>query len=152
MNLHPIVVHFPVALLTLYAVLELVRFKRVMEKPYWMMIKAILAVFGFLSALAAYTTGPEVEGGDAPRILVMHETFASATVIIFGIIALHYLLRFARHEGIHHRIPTLPNVVIILLAILGLVAITITGGLGGAMVYGTNFDPFMAPIFKLLGV
>lgn len=152
MNLHPIVVHFPIGLLTFYAVLELIRFKRIAEKPYWMNIKAILAIFGFLTALAAYLTGPEVEGGAAPRILEMHETFASATLLIFGIIALNYLLRWARHEGIHHRIPMLPNRVVITLAILGLVAITITGGLGGAMVYGTNFDPFMAPIFQLLGV
>jgi hypothetical protein len=40
--------------------------------------------------------------------------------------------------------------IIILLALLGLVLITITGGLGGAMVYGPNADPFFKPVFELL--
>jgi uncharacterized membrane protein len=151
MNLHPIFVHFPIGLLTLYVLLELIRIKRITGKPYWMNTKAILAVFGFLGAVAAYITGPEVEGG-APRILEMHESFATATLLIFGILALHYVLRWARHEGIHHRIPMLPDWIVIMLAIFGLVAITITGGLGGAMVYGTNFDPFMAPVFRMLGI
>ena len=36
-----------------------------------------------------------------------------------------------------------------LLALLGLIAITITGGLGGAIVYGKDVDPIVSFIYKL---
>ena len=39
---------------------------------------------------------------------------------------------------------------VILLALVGLVCITITGGLGGTMVYGPNADPFFGVIYKLM--
>ncbi|MBX4200336.1 hypothetical protein KW790_02665 [Candidatus Parcubacteria bacterium] len=149
MDIHPIIVHFPVALLTFYSVFELIRFERVLSKPYWFFIKAVLVIFGELGAIVAFMTGPE-EGGGA--LIDMHERFAIMTLIIFGIISLHYLLRWLRHEGYHLRLPTLPSFLLVTLALAGLFAITITGGLGGALVYGTHFDPFMAPVFKFLGV
>ncbi|MDB5266550.1 MAG: hypothetical protein JWN89_365 [Parcubacteria group bacterium] len=148
MDLHPIIVHFPVALLTLYAVLELVRFRKVMEQPYWFYIKGALAIFGSLGSLAAYATGPDAH--PAPRILQMHSNFATATLLVFAVIAFSYLFQWFkpnRYSAFVHR-----SYIIIPLALIGLVCVTITGGLGGAMVYGTHFDPFMAPIFKLLGV
>lgn len=150
MNLHPLVVHFPIAFLMMYSVFECIRLRRITEKPYWFNIKAILVIIGFLAALAAAVTGPRVE--DPPRILELHQRFATTTILIYGIVALHYFLRWARHEGIHHRIPTLPDWVVILLSLLGLGAIVITGGIGGAMAKGLEFDPFMAPIFRLLGL
>jgi hypothetical protein len=39
---------------------------------------------------------------------------------------------------------------IIFLAILGLMCVTITGGLGGVMVFGPDADPFFKPIYQLL--
>jgi hypothetical protein len=39
---------------------------------------------------------------------------------------------------------------VILMAVLGLICITITGGLGGTMVYGTQADPFFGIIYKLM--
>ncbi|MES2213932.1 MAG: DUF2231 domain-containing protein [Patescibacteria group bacterium] len=148
MNIHPIIVHFPVALLSLYAVLELVRFRKVMEKPYWFYIKGALVIFGSLGSLAAYATGPE--GKPAPRILEMHATFATATLFIFAVIAFSYLFQWCKpnkYSAFIHR-----SYIIIPLAVIGLICVTVTGALGGAMVYGTHFDPFMAPIFKILGV
>lgn len=147
MNIHPIIVHFPIALLTLYAVFELIRFKKVTSQPYWFQIKAILAVLGTLGAYVAAASGPD---GGGSALKEMHEQFASLTVLIFTIIALAYLLEWffpSKYSNFVHR-----PYIIIPLAILGLVAVTVTGGLGGALVYGTQFDPFMAPIFKLLGV
>lgn len=149
MDLHPIIVHFPVALLTLYAVFELVRFRKVLEKPYWFYIKAALVVFGALGAAAAYLTGPDVHGS---ALVSMHSNFATITLIIFTILGLNYLNEWLKREGKKHFSKSLPSWLIVLLALAGLAAVTITGGLGGAIAYGTGFDPFMAPIFKLLGV
>lgn len=148
MNLHPILVHFPIALLTIYALLECVRSKRAMEIMHAFHVKGTLVIIGALGAAAAYATGPE----KMARSLVgqMHQKFATATLIIFSIIALAYLWEWfwpSKHSNFMMR-----PYIIIPLAIIGLVAVTITGGLGGALVYGTHFDPFLAPVFKFLGV
>ena len=57
MDLHPIIVHFPVALLTLYGIFELFSVRRIARKPYWFYVKAVLVIFGALGALAAWLTG-----------------------------------------------------------------------------------------------
>ncbi|MFZ2484689.1 MAG: DUF2231 domain-containing protein [Minisyncoccia bacterium] len=147
MNIHPIVVHFPIALLSLYAIFELVRFQKVLEKPYWFYIKATLVISGELFAIAAFLTGPEVEGA---KLIEMHEAFAMVAIAIFGLIALGYLSKHFSVLKVFSFVTR--SYILIPLAFLGLVSITITGGLGGAIVYGTDFDPFMAPIFKILGV
>jgi uncharacterized membrane protein len=148
MDLHPLIVHFPVALLTIYAVLELIRFKKVLAKPYWFFVKAMFVIFGALGAAAAYLTGPDALARSP--LGQMHQNFATITLSIFAVIGFAYLLEWKkpnRYSGF-----VLRPYIIIPLALLGLVAVVITGGLGGALVYGTNFDPFMAPIFKFLGV
>lgn len=147
--LHPILVHFPVALLTIYALLELIRFKKVISQPYWFYIKASFAILGSLGSLAAFLTGPEGEGV-LPPLVAMHERFATVTVLLFLIINISYLSAWLRPMRFSAFV--LRPYIIIPLALIGLVCITITGGLGGAIVYGTTFDPFMAPIFKMLGV
>ena len=147
MDIHPIVVHFPIALLTLYAVFELFRFKKVLERPYWFHIKAILAILGEVSALLAFLTGNEIEGN---RLVEMHQQFAGMSILIFGVIALGYL--FEWFWPVKASLFVMRPYIIIPLALLGLAVLTITGGLGGAIVYGTQFDPFMAPIFKFLDV
>lgn len=142
MDLHPIFVHFPIAFLTVYAIFELVRFRRIVEKPYWHEVKAVLVIVGFAGAVIAAITGGVASnwaiGG--PRIFAMHQIFALITIVLSGIAAFGYIKN------------NFSSLVYIVLAALILVSITITGGLGGAMVRGTDFDPLMAPIFKLLGV
>ena len=175
-SLHPILVHFPIALLVIYAILECVRFKKITEWHSFFFIKAFLAIFGFLAAIAAFSTGPEgsaihgwsgytgMTGSNGRPILRqivdMHSNFATLTVIIFGIIAASYLVVWIQREyPINHKIwnyvlqiarfiqkPT----VIIILAIIGLVAVTIAGSLGGSIVYGPDVDPVVSFIYHLL--
>jgi uncharacterized membrane protein len=146
--LHPIFVHFPIALLTMYAVLELIRFKKVLAKPYWFFVKAMFVIFGALGAAAAYMTGPDALARSP--LGREHSNFATLTLILFAIIGCAYLLEWKRPNKYSKFI--LRPYIIIPLALIGLAAVTITGALGGALVYGTNFDPLMAPIFKMLGV
>ncbi len=141
MDFHPLVVHFPIAFLTVYSLFELIRFQRVLEKPYWFFVKKVLIIVGWAGSLVAALTGFIASGWviDGPRIFLMHRSFALLTIILSTVSAILYLKN--KH-----------NKVLIIFALLILISITITGGLGGAMVRGTTFDPLMAPIFKLLGV
>jgi len=150
--LHPIVVHFPIALLTLYGVIELVRFQRFIEKPYWFYVKAALISFGALSALAGVITGGITSGWyiGGPRIFVMHQIFGVLTLILSSTIALGYQFHWHRMNRFSEFVMR-PKVLVVL-AVLLLFCITTVGGIGGAMIRGTQFDPLMAPIFKLLGI
>jgi uncharacterized membrane protein len=150
--LHPIIIHFPIALLTLYGVIELVRFQRVLDKPYWFYTKAILISFGALGALAGVVTGGIASnwyiGG--PRIFVMHQVFGLITLLISAVIALGY--QFHWHKMNRFSEFVMKPKILVILALLLLFCITTVGGIGGALSRGTTFDPLMAPIFKLLGI
>ncbi len=153
MNLHPIVIHFPIAFLTLYAVLELVRFNKVLSLPYWFYVKAVLVMAGSLGAFVGVLTGALASGFaiGGPRIFALHQLFGATALILSIISAKAYGLKWYWRENGFSSFVLRPKVVVTL-ALLILISITITGGLGGAMVRGTNFDPLMAPILKLLGV
>ena len=155
MDLHPIVVHFPIAFLTLYAVLELLSVRRLIEKPYWFPIKAILVILGALGAVAALLTGEgAIHFGENIPLIEAHERFATASVILSLLISIIHLVAWFGRDKLQilawrllgNRGAMIP------LALAMLATITITGGLGGAIVYGTDFDPLMKPIFELLGV
>lgn len=150
--LHPIIVHFPIALLTLYGVLELVRFQKFLDKPYWFYVKAVLISFGAVGALAGVITGGITSGWyiGGPRIFVMHQIFGLATLILSVVIALGY--HFHWHKMNRFSEFVMKPKVLVVLALLLLFSITTVGGIGGAMVRGTDFDPLMKPIFILLGV
>ncbi len=171
MNIHPVVVHFAIALLTLYAVAELIRFKKISVSAHWFYIKLFLLITGALGSLAALLSGDTAEHGIADRtlrpLIEMHSNFGGATVALFSIIALGYLIRWANRDIMSIRFNTFragkfwnfltlvsdflakPPVAIIL-AFIGLALVTITGALGGAIVYGPDFDPAVSFIYHLL--
>lgn len=170
MNIHPIFVHFPIALLTIYALLELARFKPIRNLPYLFDIKAFLVIVGFFSALVTVQTGnlagEGVPSGPIRNLVETHSFFANISVYIFGLIALVYFLKWIdlssadryiiaspfgkiwiavkKQTGYILRSPLLPFI-----ALAGLLSITITGALGGAIVYGPDVDPFVHFIYGL---
>jgi uncharacterized membrane protein len=174
-GLHPILVHFPIALLSLYAILECLRFKKLLAWQPFFYIKAFLVIVGGLAGIAAYSTGPEgmavngwsgyasmVGSNGRPfvdQIVNMHSNFASLTLGIFSVIAVSYLVVWIQKiRPIQHSawsvILKIANfiqkpAVIILLALLGLLAVTITGALGGSIVYGPNVDPVVSYAYHL---
>lgn len=178
MNLHPIFVHFPVALLTVYSLMELIRWKRVSNQEYWFYIKAVFVILGGLGALAALATGDIAKEAwrngsfispitNFRQVVSMHELFADITIVIFGILATCYLAAWLDKQGfavftnkyslswvwkiftnIYKMI--INTRIVILMAIIGLISITITGGLGGVLVYGQEADPFFKIIYNLL--
>ena len=167
MNIHPIFVHFPIALLAIYACLECVWYKKIHHKIEFFYIKFFLLLTGTVGAFFALATGDDAERlhRDVRSLVKVHSTFAGITTLIFCILLAVYIfdwvnmfydekLSASRFSKIWHlkkliitKIFTAP--VIIILAILGLVTLLITGALGGAIVYGISGDPFTAFVYKI---
>ncbi len=167
MNIHPALVHFPIALLTVYAVLELARFRFFVGRPYWFHLKAAFLLLGLAGALLARQTGEFVAeqiDRNAPvfAIIEKHALFANLTGLIFGVLGLAYFMVLFEREAwlpnIRAKFPRvvgfanefLASPVAPLVALAGLLAVTITGALGGAMVYGPNTDPVVSFVYQLL--
>ncbi len=170
MNIHPIFVHFPIALLTIYAILEILPIKKLQNSATAENIKSFLVVFGALSSILAYWTGglagEGIENGTLRHLIGVHSFFAGITVVIFIVIASLYSVRFISRAPIGARLMNSKiaplwrlklkvarmldrRSILVSLAAVGLIALTITGGLGGAIVYGPDADPIVKLVYKI---
>ncbi len=173
MNIHPIFVHFPVALFTVYAILELIRFKKILVRREWFYIKLFLVVAGIVAAKIALATGEMAEhlSNDPTfhKIVEIHSLWANITTLIFSIIAIAYLISWINQDlsdfmtrleqkKIIQKIWTiLTNIqlfimkswVLVILALSGLFAVTTTGALGASIVYGPTVDPVVTFFYQL---
>ncbi len=174
MNIHPLFVHFPIGLLVVYSVLELgaVVWPALRRQTWLFSVKAFLLFAGVLAALVALVTGGMaeelVEDGARAYILEVHSPVAAATTVLYFIIAAAYLVRIFDAKGwgnyvaglnspfmrvwsvkkyVAHLI--LDTWFLPVLALLALVGMTVTGALGGAIVYGPDADPFISFIYHL---
>lgn len=169
MNVHPLIVHFPVALLTVYALLELAtRIPRLARKAYLFHVKAAFLIIGSAGSVAAYLSGDAIENlfsGDpaAARLVETHSHWAAATVAIFGVLALCYAIGWLEKEldsrgasaravgpASRLRMAVLDTPLAPILALAGLACVTVTGALGGAIVYGPDVDPVVKAITSLV--
>lgn len=160
MDLHPIIVHFPVALLTIYALLEILTFNRKLRAgASFFAIKAFLLVVGFLGSIAATISGEhalQLSGQYLSKeISHAHEEYGEMTRNVFGLLTLIYLSMYLKHPRIQKIGDFFKKYffITIILAIVGLILVSITGALGGALVYGAESkDPFIGFVVKLLGL
>lgn len=160
MDFHPIIVHFPVALLTCYAVSELFRFRIIRENSSWFWIQASFLLVGSAGSLVAYKTGEWASEGMKSVLVSAHARFAKITVILFGLLALLYVVRilsewFGASFSVLMRITSMTermrkSFLMPIAALVGLATVTITGALGGAIVYGPDVDPFVSIIYNLV--
>lgn len=170
MNIHPIFVHFPIALLSIYAVMELLRFRRLMSLKGWRYVKATFLVLGILGGFAAVFTGDfgreafPMERG----IIEVHETVAQLTVSIFSLLALYYIVdlfdefygmkirasRYAKLFEVSVRIKDrlFEGWFVSALALIGFILLFLTGALGARIVYGENGDIFTQLVSRLFGL
>ncbi len=165
MDIHPVIVHFPVALITLYALSEILPISKWLPSINTTSLKTLLLIFGSLGAIAAIFTGSIAEDlisdPDTRKIISIHETFAYLTTYIFCTILLARLIswffvkypelsnsRFSFFRSAANFI--LSRWVVIALSVLGLISIITTGALGGIIVYGPTTDPFTKTIHSLL--
>jgi uncharacterized membrane protein len=168
MNIHPILVHFPIALLTLYAVCELIPLKALTRQTYWFYVKAVLVITGTLGGVAAYLAGEAIEDQFATdslsSLVETHATFALTSILIFAVLALAYKVAWINQSSFGPRLQgnaiwrlttrfsrlILKPALRLPLALLGVLAITITGALGGAIAFGPNIDPVATFFYHLL--
>lgn len=166
-NIHPIVVHFPIVCLTLYSLIKIIPFSRWFPNFSWKQIGQFLLVVGFLGALVASSTGEVAEHMVRPNsdIVHTHSFFASVSSWIYGLLLLGEILPFLNIKiipqisfspltkaGIVLERILNKNRIVKVFSILGLVAIFVTGLLGGVMVYGTSSDPLAPFVLKILGL
>ncbi len=171
-NYHILIVHFPTALLSLYALMELFPFRRITAKPYWFHIKATFVILGTLSAYLAIIFGGFIEGAigiakpDMQQAIEVHSNFAAFTTTIFSILAGAYLVAWIESE--YAGLAANPSFIgrffgvllmlkkfilsrwaVLLLALLGLFGIIVTGALGGAIVNSPDVDPIVNILYHL---
>lgn len=168
-NIHPIVVHFPVALLFIYSVLKVLPMKRWAPRFAWSDVERVFLVLGFGGALMALSTGETAEhlvrSASNRDLIEVHSVFANASVAFYGALLLAEVIsvlhawsafrtKFSKLDNFLNHIYNFLTKPLIskLLALLGLVALSITGLLGGVLVYGVSADPFAPLVLKLLGL
>lgn len=172
MNIHPLFVHFPLALLTLYALMVLMPIKFTSRFSWWAGASSMLSIVGWLMTLPTAATGgiaeEMVKAKVDPALIEMHSSFAGGIIITFFFFFSANVVRAAKAQGWGDRIaarsPLLLKIwgmkqkgahIVLdtflgkILAAFGLVMIFITGALGGAIVYGPDFDPMMHSVYKL---
>ncbi len=166
-NLHPLFVHFPIALLFVYSIIKILPVSRWFPKVAWKDIERALLVFGVLGAFAALATGDAAEHAMSPdrKLVNMHSTFAGLATFLYGALLAGEFLAV-----VNPLVLTKINITVVtklfteleklltnkvfskLLAFCALIAITVTGLLGGVMVYGASADPLAGFVLKLLGL
>jgi uncharacterized membrane protein len=156
MNVHPIFVHFPIALLTLYALIELARFPILERMQSLQNTKLFLLFVGTLAVLPTLVAGKLAQwsldvpsGSHTAEVIRIHSYFALSTAIVFSILSIAYCSKLYLD---HHnqsannlviKLATITKIqpLVLMLAFIGVVLIFITGTLGGTIVYGPDLDP-----------
>lgn len=174
MNIHPLFVHFPIGLLVVYSVLEIVAYAwpSIRRQSWLFPVKTFLLFVGILGALAALVTGgiaeDLIEGSARSYILQVHSPVAGITTLLYVILAAAYTVRIFEMKGWGQRLfgssaffasvlrlkERLAHIVLDtwllpVLALVALIGMTVTGALGAAIVYGPNADPFVYFIYHL---
>ena len=126
--LHPMIVHFPIALLFASVALDWLGYW--LRHPNLTRAGFYTLVLGALGAGFAALSGPDHATGDAsvPLLLASHQNFASLTVALAVVMV---AIRFLLTDGIHGKWAAL-----YLLGTMALLAaVTLTGYYGGEMTY-----------------
>ena len=130
-HFHPMMVHFPIALVTFGYIAELGSIF-IKKELYLSKISIYLLVFGTLSAIAAYVTGQLFTAdmsGAAADVKEWHETFA---LITLGLLLITSAFRsYYCYKGDCNKFKWL----VFALYSTATVTVSITGYLGGTLVY-----------------
>lgn len=147
-NIHPAFVHFPIALLVLYTLLELVPLSRFVKGVEWQQIKLFFLYIGTLAIFPTILTGiVAADENEGNVLLPFHEATA---FIILGIFSLASVVALYNHFR-PFKNQKLVGVFQKVLAFLGILALLVIGALGAGMVYGYHTDPIVSFVTSLLG-
>ncbi len=172
MNIHPLFVHFPIGILTLYIFFELVRVRVITKQSFYTELKTVLVVLGTVSAFFASITGglaeELVEGGknsvvgaSMMPLVEQHSLFAGAMTTVFSLLAFSYVFEYCKKNTIFPAlirvtflgcISTYTQKFAVPLAVVAAVLMFVVGGLGAALVYGPDVDPMVTVIYNIFGI
>ena len=142
--IHPIVVHFPIALLSVYVIIEILA--AITKKEIVITMARVFLGIGAISILVAALTGNysahfmragHVLNEQTMQMIEAHETFATLTIWYFSILAVLHMYffiqidikkRFARYK-------TAIRYIAAVLAIAGGISLFYTGATGGELVF-----------------
>ena len=166
-NIHPLVVHFPIALLFVYSLIKLFPFDKWFPKVAWKHIERALLFVGVLGAFIALATGDGAEHAFHPnrQLVEMHSNFAALATGLYGAllggefltVVNPWIMKKIGSGALMKFLTALEKILTNrafskIVAFLALIAISVTGLLGGVMVYGPNADPIAGVTLKLLGI
>ena len=129
--IHPMIVHFPIALLFTSVFFDLLAM--ITQREAFRQTGFSLLILGWVGGLAATLTGfwseEAVEKMGVPEAAIeKHETFAIATMIVFAVL---FLIRWRRRARPSPR----KNAVYAAVALVGLALLATAGFFGGDLVY-----------------
>ncbi len=166
-NIHPLFVHFPIAFLFIYSLIKIVPVKKLFSNVFWKDTERILLVVGVLGAFAALSTGEVAESlvRSNPQLVEMHAAFATAATWAYGLLLAGEILLLlipwisANFQAVKivkaltivkdiltHRVFSIG------ITILGLLALSLAGLLGGVITYGVTADPVAPFVLRILGI
>lgn len=150
-NIHPIFVHFPIGLLMMYSLIELIPLNHFLPWFHvnWVPIKRFLLYVGTLAAVPTIITGliAKLSVGEYP-LVIAHEIAAITTISLFTILScLTLLLQFKKIKTTKTR-----TLAIKILSFVGLLGLVTVGALGGAIFHGTDADPVVSFITNILNL
>ena len=167
-NIHPIFVHFPIALLFVYSIIKIVPFKKWFPSFAWRDIERAFLTVGVLGAFAALATGDAAEHLIHPsrQLVEMHSTFGALSAWIYGALLVGEIAAFLNEKKyawmtssnmISKFVSLIEKILcdrafVIFLAFAGFIAISVTGMLGGVLAYGVTADPLSPMLLKVLGI
>ena len=170
-NIHPIIVHFPIAFLFLYSLIILLPVQKWFKNISWKTSEQLLLMTGTLGIFVAKASGSLAQQITQPnrQLSEMHELFANATtwfylillIIEFSPMIISYI---RKKKNLSQKIKPLikllqrvykllnKNWIINTSALLGVISLFLTGLLGGVMVYGISADPLAPFVLRILGL
>ncbi len=166
-NIHPIFVHFPIAFLMLYSVIVILPLQKWFPSVAWRQIRNTLLIAGVIGAFVALQTGEIAEQLTQPNhdLVEMHSTFATIATFSYSLILAGEILGWIqgwafrqmpsqRFQAVYIKVRSFPThkFFVITLSLVGLVAIVVTGLLGGVLVYGLSADPVAPFVLRILGI
>ncbi len=170
MNIHPLIIHFPIACLILYSMVEITTgiFPQHKEKRHTTkLFLLIVGVIGTFFALASGNYTQELLGMEWSRLVNTHKQYGERTHITYLTILLYYFWRhilthrigqpYWKHLTIrsHTRSQyiinhTISKIIIMLLACIGMILLFITWALWWAISHGSHTDPIVSFIYNLI--
>jgi uncharacterized membrane protein len=167
-NIHPILVHFPIAMLFMYSVIKIMPFKKWFPAVAWRDIERVLLVIGVLGAYAALASGETAENSIRlnRQLIEVHALFATLATWIYAALLVGEIAAImnAKHYQYKQRFQWISPIVHFLerilcnkrfsyvFALIGFIAISVTGILGGVLAYGLSADPIAPYLIKILGI